>query len=127
MLVMVVFFIAFRWIHLSTPLIRLFLLVLILLLRSEERRVGKERKARRAGRVVGPPSVARGPSSTNATSATATQTATHATFGSPKMSPIDGTKTMGAPTIAARRAALVMGRERVTEPTSSPEPRHPAR
>src|SRR5207247_11310898 len=67
MLVMVVFFIAFRWIHLSTPLIRLFLLVLILLLmptlnflpvwfalsllrfrlpsrlpmRSEERRVGK--------------------------------------------------------------------------------------
>src|SRR5437899_5323522 len=32
MLVMVVFFIAFRWIHLSTPLIRLFLLVLILLL-----------------------------------------------------------------------------------------------
>src|SRR5476649_3083580 len=29
---MVVFFIAFRWIHLSTPLIRLFLLVLILLL-----------------------------------------------------------------------------------------------
>src|SRR5690554_6587277 len=32
MLVMVVFFIAFRWIYLSTPLIRLFLLVLILLL-----------------------------------------------------------------------------------------------
>src|SRR5207249_1462348 len=32
MLVMVVFFIAFRWIHQSTPLIRLFLLVLILLL-----------------------------------------------------------------------------------------------
>src|SRR4051812_50126429 len=32
MLVMEVFFIAFRWIHLSTPLIRLFLLVLILLL-----------------------------------------------------------------------------------------------
>src|SRR5438105_14016033 len=32
MLVMVVLFIAFRWIHLSTPLIRLFLLVLILLL-----------------------------------------------------------------------------------------------
>src|SRR5438132_353529 len=32
MLVMAVFFIAFRWIHLSTPLIRLFLLVLILLL-----------------------------------------------------------------------------------------------
>src|SRR6266496_4480042 len=32
MLVMVVFFIAFTWIHLSTPLIRLFLLVLILLL-----------------------------------------------------------------------------------------------
>src|SRR5207247_2212348 len=32
MLVMVVFFIAFRWIHLSTPLIRWFLLVLILLL-----------------------------------------------------------------------------------------------
>src|SRR5437868_1253859 len=32
MLVMVVFFIAFRWIHLSTPPIRLFLLVLILLL-----------------------------------------------------------------------------------------------
>src|SRR5215210_5679752 len=32
MLVMVVFFIAFRWIHLSTPLIRLFLLMLILLL-----------------------------------------------------------------------------------------------
>src|SRR5882724_13323850 len=32
MLVMVVFFIAFRWIHLSTPLIRLLLLVLILLL-----------------------------------------------------------------------------------------------
>src|SRR6478752_6902587 len=32
MLVMVVFFTAFRWIHLSTPLIRLFLLVLILLL-----------------------------------------------------------------------------------------------
>src|SRR5260370_30277653 len=32
MLVMVVFFIAFRWIHLSTPLIGLFLLGLILLL-----------------------------------------------------------------------------------------------
>src|SRR5260221_11243680 len=32
MLVMVVFFIAFRWIHLSTPLIRVFLLGLILLL-----------------------------------------------------------------------------------------------
>src|SRR5690554_4990282 len=32
MLVMVVFFISFRWIHLSTLLIRLFLLVLILLL-----------------------------------------------------------------------------------------------
>src|SRR5260370_37870643 len=32
MLVMVVFFIAFRWINLSTPLIRLFLLGLILLL-----------------------------------------------------------------------------------------------
>src|SRR5260370_36782836 len=32
MLVMVVFFIAFRCIHLSTPLIRMFLLVLILLL-----------------------------------------------------------------------------------------------
>src|SRR2546429_9260209 len=32
MLGMVVFFIAFRWIHLSTPLIRMFLLVLILLL-----------------------------------------------------------------------------------------------
>src|SRR5438552_1440280 len=32
MLVMVDFFIAFRWIHLSTPLISLFLLVLILLL-----------------------------------------------------------------------------------------------
>src|SRR5205809_8087233 len=32
MLAMVVFFIAFRWIHLSMPLIRLFLLVLILLL-----------------------------------------------------------------------------------------------
>src|SRR5687767_3405573 len=32
MLVMVVFFITFRWIHLSTPLIRLFLLVLILIL-----------------------------------------------------------------------------------------------
>src|SRR5260221_11747509 len=31
MLALVVFFIAFRWIHLSTPLIRLFLLVLILL------------------------------------------------------------------------------------------------
>src|SRR2546423_364102 len=31
MLVMVVFFIAFRWIHLSTPLIRLFLLVLVML------------------------------------------------------------------------------------------------
>src|SRR5436853_6599124 len=71
MLVMVVFFIAFRWIHLSTPLIRLFLLVLILLLmptlnflpvwfalsllrfrlpsrlpRSEERRVGKECRSR---------------------------------------------------------------------------------
>src|SRR5207244_2195300 len=30
--VMMFFFIAFRWIHLSTPLIRLFLLVLILLL-----------------------------------------------------------------------------------------------
>src|SRR5207247_909900 len=30
MLVMVVFFIAFRWIHLLTPLIRLFLLVFIL-------------------------------------------------------------------------------------------------
>src|SRR5438876_9903577 len=73
MLVMVVFFIAFRWIHLSTPLIRLFLLVLILLLmptlnflhvwfalsllrfrlpsrlpRSEERRVGKECRFRRS-------------------------------------------------------------------------------
>src|SRR5205085_11280170 len=72
MLVMVVFFIAFRWIHLSMPLIRLFLLVLILLLmptlnflpvwfalsllrfrlpsrlpmRSEERRVGKECRSR---------------------------------------------------------------------------------
>src|SRR5438045_3366040 len=34
MLVMVVFFIAFRWIHLSTPLISLFLLVVILLLFS---------------------------------------------------------------------------------------------
>src|SRR5437879_3721227 len=34
MLVMVVFFIAFRWIHLSTPLIRLFLLVLLLFLIS---------------------------------------------------------------------------------------------
>src|SRR5256884_134442 len=33
MLVMVVFFIAFRWIHLSTPLIRLFLVLMILLLR----------------------------------------------------------------------------------------------
>src|SRR5258707_13618158 len=32
MLVMVVFFIAFRWIHLSTPLSMLFLLLLILLL-----------------------------------------------------------------------------------------------
>src|SRR5690625_7983789 len=32
MRVMLVFFIAFRWIQLSTPLIRLFLLVLILLL-----------------------------------------------------------------------------------------------
>src|SRR5699024_9372452 len=32
MLVMLVFFIAFRWIHLSTPLIRLFLWALILLL-----------------------------------------------------------------------------------------------
>src|SRR5258708_5179545 len=32
MLVMAVFFIAFRWIRLSTPLIRLFLVVLILLL-----------------------------------------------------------------------------------------------
>src|SRR5205807_10340923 len=32
--VMVVFFIAFRWIHLSTPLIRLFLSVLILLVMS---------------------------------------------------------------------------------------------
>src|SRR5258705_13053670 len=32
MLVMVVFFIAFRWIHLSTPLIRLFLVILIFLL-----------------------------------------------------------------------------------------------
>src|SRR5262252_11207375 len=32
MLVMVVFYIAFRWIHLSTPLIRSFPLVLILLL-----------------------------------------------------------------------------------------------
>src|SRR5690348_16584081 len=32
MLVMVVFFIAFRWMHLSTPLIRLLLMVLILLL-----------------------------------------------------------------------------------------------
>src|SRR5713101_9841608 len=31
MLVMVVFFIAYRWVHLSTPRIRLFLLVLILL------------------------------------------------------------------------------------------------
>src|SRR5437867_11542927 len=32
MLVMVLFFFAFRWIRLSTPLIRLFLLVLIVLL-----------------------------------------------------------------------------------------------
>src|SRR5262249_3671656 len=32
MLGLAVFFIAFRWIHLSTPLIRLFLLMLILLL-----------------------------------------------------------------------------------------------
>src|SRR4051812_10338881 len=32
MLVMAVFFIAFRWIHLLSPLIRLFLLLLILLL-----------------------------------------------------------------------------------------------
>src|SRR2546429_448104 len=32
MLVMVVFFIAFSWLHLSPPLIRLFLLVLLLLL-----------------------------------------------------------------------------------------------
>src|SRR5699024_12676137 len=32
MMVMVVFFIAFRWIHLSTPLIILFLFVLLLLL-----------------------------------------------------------------------------------------------
>src|SRR5262245_25039276 len=32
MLVMVVFFIAFRWIHLLTPLIRLFLFVLLFLL-----------------------------------------------------------------------------------------------
>src|SRR5262245_39260454 len=32
MLVMVVFFIAFRWIHLSTPLIRLFMLVLLFVL-----------------------------------------------------------------------------------------------
>src|SRR2546428_10721694 len=32
MVVMVVFLIAFKWIHLSTPLIRLFLFVLILLL-----------------------------------------------------------------------------------------------
>src|SRR5262245_20045026 len=32
MLLMFVFFIAFRWIHLSTPLISLFLLLLILLL-----------------------------------------------------------------------------------------------
>src|SRR5256886_13718815 len=38
MLVMVVFFIAFRWIHLSTPLIRLFLLVLVLLFFSSRRR-----------------------------------------------------------------------------------------
>src|SRR5690554_166561 len=38
MLVMVVFFIAFRWIHLSTPLIRLFLLVLILLFFFSSRR-----------------------------------------------------------------------------------------
>src|SRR5207244_3243146 len=37
MLVMVVFFIAFRWIHLSTPLIRLFLLVLILLLMPDRK------------------------------------------------------------------------------------------
>src|SRR5207247_681410 len=41
MLVMVVFFIAFRWIHLSTPLIRLFLLVLILLLMRSEERVSR--------------------------------------------------------------------------------------
>src|SRR5262245_35196479 len=34
MLVMVVFFIAFRWIYLSTLIIRLFMLVLILLLMS---------------------------------------------------------------------------------------------
>src|SRR5438552_504491 len=40
MLVMVVFFIAFRWIHLSTPLIRLFLLVLILLLMPTDRKSG---------------------------------------------------------------------------------------
>src|SRR5207247_2578559 len=32
MLILVVFFIAFRWLHLSTPLIRLFLLVVLLLL-----------------------------------------------------------------------------------------------
>src|SRR5690349_23269500 len=38
MLVMVVFFIAFRWIHLSTPLIRLFLLVLVLFFFSSRRR-----------------------------------------------------------------------------------------
>src|SRR5438105_6712466 len=45
MLVMVVFFIAFRWIHLSTPLIRLFLLVLILLLMPTL----KDRKSGSAG------------------------------------------------------------------------------
>src|SRR5205809_716434 len=47
MLAMVLFFIAFRWIHLSTPLLRRLLLVLRLLLmptlnRSEERRVAKQ-------------------------------------------------------------------------------------
>src|SRR5438876_8650454 len=43
MLVMVVFFIAFRWIHLSTPLIRLFLLVLILLLDRKSGSAGMPR------------------------------------------------------------------------------------
>src|SRR5437660_9613411 len=49
MLVMVVFFIAFRWIHLSTPLIRLFLLVLILLLMPTLNFLPVDRKSGSAG------------------------------------------------------------------------------
>src|SRR5216683_231143 len=49
MLVMVVFFIAFRWIHLSTPLIRLFLLVLILLLMPTLNFLHQQKQDRKSG------------------------------------------------------------------------------